>query len=665
MGTQFALAGCAAFRAMPLLTYALAILLLAWTARVAAAQSPKHPLDELTPAEYWAAFEAIKASGRVDDKARFHALHLREPLKADVLGWKPGMAFRREALAVVKQGPRTFEAIVDVAARKVSSWKEVEGVQPNLTEEEMMAPNEAVKANPEWQAAMRKRGITDFETVRCVGPSPGFFGTAEEQGRRIQRVMCQDRRGVWNAVGRPIEGLTVVWDANEKKIIRIIDTGPVPVPRGPVDFDVDSVGPLREIPTPIHIQQPLGPSFRVNGHEVAWQKWQFHFRVDPRVGLVVSNVRYADGEQLRSVLYQGSLSEVFVPYMDPNEGWYHWTFIDAGESSTAIASTLEPGADCPDNAAYFDGFFIDPRGLPQRRPRSACLFERYAGDMAWRHMVERTHNESRKRRDLVLRMVATIGNYDYVFDWIFFQDGAIKIAVGATGIDNVKGVLSRTAAEDREGRDGAYGRFVAENTVAVNHDHFFSFRLDLDIDGSANSFLRDKLKKQRLPADHPRKSLWVIEPEIVRAEQQGKLHIRMENPELWRVINPGVKGPLGYPVSYEIKPGHNGMALLDPDDYPQRRAGFTDHHLWVTPYQRDEKYAAGDYPTASKGGDGLPAWTKADRAVENTDIVVWYTMGFHHVPRVEDWPVMPTAWHEFELRPFNFFTRNPALDLPK
>jgi primary-amine oxidase len=139
----------------------------------------------------------------------------------------------------------------------------------------------------------------------------------------------------------------------------------------------------------------------------------------------------------------------------------------------------------------------------------------------------------------------------------------------------------------------------------------------------------------------------------------------MEQPEVWRVVNPTVKSLLGYPVGYEVMGGDNALSLLVPEDDPQKRAGFTDYHVWVTPYRENERYAAGDYPMQSKGGDGLPAWTKANRAIENTDIVLWYTVEFHHVPHAEDWPVMPTVWHEFELRPVNFFAHNPALDLPK
>jgi primary-amine oxidase len=107
------------------------------------------------------------------------------------------------------------------------------------------------------------------------------------------------------------------------------------------------------------------------------------------------------------------------------------------------------------------------------------------------------------------------------------------------------------------------------------------------------------------------------------------------------------------------------MSLLAAEDWPVRRAGFSTRHLWVTPFATEERYAAGDYPTLSSREMGLPEWTRADRPIVDTDIVVWYTMGFHHVPRAEDWPVMPTAWHDFELRPFDFFAANPALDLPR
>jgi len=629
------------------------------------AADAQHPLDALTVPEFWATYEAMKASGKLDAASRFAGITLHEPPKAEVLRWKPGEPFRRESLAIIKQGRRTFEATVDVAHQKLISWQEIKGVEPILIADETEGIDEKIKADPNWQAAMRKRGITDFDTVGCGGNSPGYFGTPEEQGRRLQRVTCSEGRGFQQRGAHPIEGLIVVWDSEEQKIIRIIDTGVVPVPRGKAEYDTDTI-PSREVPGPISVQQPFR-GFRFSGNQVSWQNWNFHFRIDPKLGVVVTNVTYNDHGNSRSVLYEGSLAEIYVPYMDPAEGWYHTTFMDLGEGNIwgSVASVLEPGADCPQNAVYFDSVVATSHGIPQRWPRTACLFERESGAFAWRHSAGGLQTDSRRQRDLVLRMVTTFGNYDYGVDWTFLQNGSIRIGVGATGTVEVKAVRSRTAAEAGEGRDGRYGHFVADNTVAVNHDHFFCFRLDLDIDGTQNSFVKEELKTQMLPADNPRRSVWIAEPKVAKVEAEAQLQMMMEQPALWRVINPQVKGPLGYPVSYQIAPEHNAISLMTEDDYPQRRAAFIAHNLWVTPYHENELYPAGDYPTQSHGGDGLPAWTKGNRSIENTDIVVWYTLGFHHVPRQEDWPIMPAAWHEFELRPFDFFARNPAVDLPK
>src|SRR5215472_10026464 len=123
-----------------------------------------HPLDALTVPEYWAVYETMKASGKIDAESRFAGINLREPPKGDVLRWKPGEPFRREALAVVKQGRQTFEAVVDVAGRRLISWTEIKGVEPILIPDETEGIEERVKADPRWQAAMKKRGITDFDT---------------------------------------------------------------------------------------------------------------------------------------------------------------------------------------------------------------------------------------------------------------------------------------------------------------------------------------------------------------------------------------------------------------------------------------------------------------------------------------------------------------------
>jgi primary-amine oxidase len=415
----------------------------------------------------------------------------------------------------------------------------------------------------------------------------------------------------------------------------------------------------------------MGASFQIKNGEVSWQNWHFRFRIDQRVGPVVNLVRFEDGGRMRSVMYQGSLSELYVPYMDPSNGWNNRVFIDAGEfyGGIGIFKPLRPGLDCPANASYFDGLSAGEHGAPKISSQVVCLFERTGSDPAWRHF-EDNNVYGRPSRELVLRSAAVIGNYDYVMDWRFQQDGTIDVVVGATGVIETKASTQKNAAGRAMVRSGMdmpmeYGQFVAENTIGVNHDHFFSYRLDMDVDGTANSFMADRMVQQLLPSDPMRKSIWAVKHVIAVREKDAIMDIHLETPSMWLFINPNVIGPLGYPTGYEIMPGATAKSLLSPDDLPQKLAAFSEHQFWVTPNDPTQRYASGVYPTSSKATDGLTVWTQANRPIENTDLVGWYTLGFHHMPRAEDWPAMPTMWHHFQIRPFNFFAANPVLDLPK
>ncbi len=646
---------------------ALAVLL----AATAAASEPEvHPLDPLTAVELRTVVEVLRGEGRVDEDSLFPLVTLDEPEKARVLAWKPGDPAERRALAVVKKGRRAFEAVVDLAAARTVSWEEVPDVQPGiLLTEEWEAAQEIVRAHPGWREAIAARGLDDLDAVVPVPLAAGFFGDPRERGRRLVRVVSFDSRGVGNFWGRPIEGLVAVVDLDDREVIELVDTGAVPVPDGPVDFDEESAGPPRPAPGPISLEQPAGPGYTLDGHFVYWQKWRFHWRIDPRLGPVVSLVAYGagGGGPGRSVLYQGSLSEMFVPYTDPGPAWHFRAFMDAGEYGIGkLLSRLESGLDCPAYAAFFHPLLVDDWANAYVQPRAACLFERYAGDVAWRHFESETGRmEARRRTELVLRTVPTVGNYDYVLDWVFRQDGSIAVSVGATGVPQVKAVASRDLASKTSAADTAHGRMVARHTVAVHHDHFFSFRLDLDVDGPANSLVVERLRTTALQGEGPRESTWTVAARTAATEREAKLRIDLEHPALWRVVNPASRGPLGYPVSYQLAPGTNALPLFGAGSRLQRRAGFTEFHLWATPYARGERYAAGKYPNQGRGGDGLPAWTARDRPIRDTDLVLWYTLGMHHVVRAEDWPVLPTTWRGFELRPFDFFARNPALDLPR
>ena len=148
-------------------------------------------------------------------------------------------------------------------------------------------------------------------------------------------------------------------------------------------------------------------------------------------------------------------------------------------------------------------------------------------------------------------MHMTAGNYDYLFDWVFQQDGSLRMDASATGMDATKDAAGTAD-------DAKYGRLIAPGRVGINHSHFFSFRLDLDVDGAANTLMVDRLRPQRLPAGNPRRSIWAVETTPAATEKEAKRQSTMTEPEIWRIVNPGVNGTYGGPVGYQVE-GHSAM----------------------------------------------------------------------------------------------------------
>ena len=623
----------------------------------------QHPLDALTNAEYWTIHDVLEQSGHLTAKTLFSSVLLHEPAKDQVLAWKQGDLLPREADVILEAEGKTIEGRVDIAGGKLEFWKEVVGVQAPITESELDTMSDVAKQDPRVIAALKGHGITDLTSVRCE-PIPLTFKVFPQQvDHRIGYGDCTDSHGVYHPWGRAVEGLYIVADLTSEKILDVIDHQAGPMPTGDVDYEEGDAAP-REGTTPLLVTQPDGPSYKIDKGEIAWQNWRFRFRLDPRVGTVLNLVRYQDGGRLRSIMYEGSLSEMYVPYMDPDDGWSTRVFLDAGEF--LLGGLIKPVGpdDCPPHAQYFTGVVPSDKGTPILKPQLACLFEHATDGPAWRHSEDGLLS-GRPSRELVLRTAAVAGNYDYLMDWVFQQDGTIRVAVGATGIVETKAVKEVATAHAMRGGPSKleHGTLVAPNVFAVNHDHYFSYRLDLDVDGTANSFMIDRLVPEPL-AGRARKEIWAAQSSIARTEKDAILDVDLRHPGMWHFINPSEHGAMGYPTGYEIMPGATAVSSLSPDDPAQKMGAFSEHQMWVTPYRPEEFYAAGTYVTTSKEPDGLANWTEANRPIENTDIVGWYTLGFHHEVRLEDWPVMPTLWHEFLIRPVNFFDKNPVLTLP-
>ncbi|KAH7857320.1 hypothetical protein Vadar_011290 [Vaccinium darrowii] len=199
--------------------------------------------------------------------------------------------------------------------------------------------------------------------------------------------------------------------------------------------------------------------------------------------------------------------------------------------------------------------------------------------------------------------------------------------------------------------------------MGAYHDHFLSYHLDLDVDGDANFLIKTTLQTTRVSNSRsPRKSYWTAVSETAQTEADARIQLGSKPTELL-VVNPNKKTKVGNPFGYHLIPGSVVGSILTDDDYAEIRGAFAKYHVWVTPYNKFEKWAGGLYADQSRGNNNLESWCLRNRGIENKDIVLWYTLGFHHVPYQEDFPLMPTISGGFELRPANFFEHNPVLKI--
>jgi len=632
-----------------------------------ASAAPSHPLDALEADEIVQAAAILRREGATDETTPILSLSLEPPPKSEVLAWQAGSDFPRAARAVVRRGQVNREYVIDLRAGSIASTEEIPGPgQPTVSMPEILSAIEITLANPEMRAGLALRGIVDFGALFCAPRTAGNFGEPAQQKRRLVKVDCFDLShnptNVWAA---PIEGLVAVVDLEAHEVLDVIDLGVVPVNQRTWSLSREAQDVLRDA-KPVQIQAPEGGNILIDGWQVRWQNWRFHLRWDPRAGTILSLLRYDDGGRLREVMYQGNVSEIFVPYQDTSGGWYYRTYMDEGDYGLGtMHSPLIPGVDCPDNAVYLSPVMANYAGGADTLDRRICLFERPTGDATWRHFDFITGDlQGRQNVDLVVRFIATVGNYDYLFDWVLDNKGQVTCRIGASGMDAVKGVASTSLADASAAADTSFGPLIAPNLAGINHDHFFSIRLDLDVDGTDNRFVRDRLLPQRQGDDNPRRSIWKTVRDVAETDSAAKFRLNYENPSLWRVESSHARNKLGYPTSYAIKPSGNALPLVDEDDPPLQRAQFANYHLWVTPYRAREQWAGGDFSNQSSPGQGLPAWTANNRDVSDTDIVLWYTLGFHHAPSSEDWPVYSLGWQQVTIRPYNYFDQNPAMDLP-
>lgn len=622
-----------------------------------------HPLEPLTATEVQTAVSLLQKVPSFTATTRIISVMLKEPPKESVHAWPETPGIDRRATAVLLDNSKnsastvilnlTTGAVVDVKMAPPGS-------QPTLSIDEQVECEQAVLDSPAFKAALEKHyGISDTALVMVDIWSAGYYGTEEERTHRLTRPLCFLREDPTdNGYARPIEGIRPVVDLNKMEVIRVEEYGEWPLPPNGCNYSPDRAGKLRADIKPLEINQREGPGFSLDGNQLAWQKWKFVIGFNAREGLTIHHLRYNDQGKDRSILYRGSLTEMVVPYGDPRPTQVRKNAFDVGEYGMGMcANSLELGCDCLGHIVYLDANLCDSRGRAFTIPNAICIHEEDFG-ILWKHTDRRLPQapEVRRSRRLVVSSISTVENYEYGFFWYFYQDGNIQFEIKLTGI------LSLGAF--RDGETPKHGAVIAPRLYAPNHQHFFNMRLDFDLDGMDNTIQQVDVVPDPLDESNPFENAFHIHATDLETESQALAKLKIESARTWKIINPAVTNAIGEPVGYKFIPGDNSVPFASENAWWRKRAGFVNNHVWVTPFSEDENYAGGDFPNQSQGGDGLVKWTAANRSIANQDVVFWYTFGHTHIPRPEDYPVMPTAYIGFLLKPNGFFALNPANDVP-
>lgn len=628
------------------------------TAAHTAPPTPAHPLSSLTAAEIEAVRAVVLALPETTDRTRFAYVGLEEPHKAEVLAWEAGgeLPERRARVQLLDlTTTRSSDLVVSLATGEVVSETVLDGTagQLPILDAEFEEVELIANADAGWLAALAARGLTTDDVV-LVPLSAGHYGYPEEEGRRILRTFAfQQFHPADHPWAHPVDGLTAYIDVADRKVIRIVDTPGFEVPQTSGNYDDPELqgAPLEGL-KPIVITQPDGASFTVDGEHVTWGEWDLRIGFDTREGLILRQLTFAG----RPVMYRGSISEMVVPYADPAPNRFWQNYFDTGEYLFGrYTNELELGCDCVGDITYLDAVLADELGAPRTVRNGVCMHEEDFGSL-WKHTdIFTGASEVRRQRRLVISFFTTVGNYDYGFFWYLYLDGTIECEAKLTGI---------LFTSSYPGEDYPFASQVAPGLGAPYHQHLFSARLDMTVDGLAN--VVNEIDAVRVPISEANpagnaftKQVTPITSELV----SGRVADGAVN-RVWQIASTEKTTSMGQPTSYMLFPTETPVLLADDTSSIASRAAFATKNLFVTKYDPAERYAAGDFVNQHPGGGGIPAFIAGDEPLVGEDLVLWHTFGLTHFPRNEDWPVMPMDYAKFTLKPYNFFERNPTLNVP-
>ncbi|MEO1599087.1 MAG: primary-amine oxidase [Pseudomonadota bacterium] len=621
-----------------------------------ATRAALHPLNPLTAEEITQTVDLVRAGVERGAEAKFEMIELAEPEKAVVRAFSPGTPIDRSAWANIYfiDRPGVTRCLVSLTEEKIVSASYLPDAIPMIAPVEFMEVENAVKADPRFQDACKRRGIEDMSLVCCDPWSAGNFGVAEEAGRRISHVFVWVRNSEMdNQYAHPVDGLNATVDINTGEVLAVMDNGDVPIPRGESNYDHVFQTAVRQDLRPINVVQPDGVSFQLDGNCLTWHDWSVRIGFNAREGLTLHDLSIAG----RPVIYRASIAEMMVPYGSPDGAHPRKNVFDIGEYGVGrLVNSLELGCDCLGAIQYLDATLNGRDGELETIKNAICIHEEDMG-VAWKHYdfrLDRT--ETRRARKLVISTIATVGNYEYGYYWYLMMDGTIEFEMKATGIINTTACVP--------GQPGDYGVEVAPGVLGQIHQHTFCARLDMAVDGDENTVVECNTHAEPAGPQNPYGNAYRLHETVLETEQSGARKADTSMHRYWKIKSKGRTNHVGQPTAYKLMPMSTVTPFISPDGPSGRRAGYTYKDLWITAFDPEERYPAGEFVNGSDGSDGLDAFIADDRPIAGTDIVAWHTFGLHHMPRPEDYPVQPCITCGFKLLPVGFFDDSNLRDLP-
>ncbi|EAU83093.2 copper amine oxidase [Coprinopsis cinerea okayama7 len=384
---------------------------------------------------------------------------------------------------------------------------------------------------------------------------------------------------------------------------------------------------------------------------VKWMDFEFYIGFNKDVAVTLYDIKYK-GER---IFYELGLEEALAHYAGSDPKSSHTAFLDSYYGFGPYVYELVKGYDCPWNADYLDTS-LHMNGNTTTNFDSICLFESDAGFPIQRHTTGKMATVT-KNIVFNLRFVSTIGNYDYAFTYSFLLDGSIEVTVRASGY------IQSTYYYGNED----YGYKIQKHLSGSMHDHVLTFKADLDIKGTKNSFETTSFVPtvESYPWSNGERSTMKVERSILKTEDDAKINWAPNGANMYAIINKDAPNVWGEYPGYRIMPGHGTPihSTVQKSSIVKDSMHFATHHMYVTKQKDTERHLTHSTNNMDSGKPLVDFSKFFDgENLEQEDIVLWFNLGMHHLPHTGDLPItlMSTAQSSVVFSPHNYLLSDPT-----